>query len=281
MNLAINARDAMPDGGKLTISITDHKVTADDLADQEPANPGDYVDIAVADTGIGMTPEVLSRAIEPFFTTKPIGQGTGLGLSQVYGFVRQSGGFLRVDSLPGQGTSVIISMPASPRPQHAMQDWRKPSGALTAPSSARGVVLVVEDQPEVRAQIVEVLAAMGCEIIEAVDGVEGLRIVDQRPHLDLLVTDVGIPGLSGRQLADAARKAMPALPILFITGYAGAALDAIPLTDGMEMMRKPFSLDELAARVAAMLTGSTGLTESERLSVAPDFRAPNETKGGP
>jgi CheY-like chemotaxis protein len=157
-----------------------------------------------------MTPQILSRAIEPFYTTKPAGQGTGLGLSQVYGFVRQSGGFLRIDSEPGRGTSVIISLPGSPRSQDAAKDRSKPVGPSTAPSSARGAVLVVDDQAEIRAQIVEVLTEMGCEVIEAADGPEGLRLIGQRRALDLLVTDVGLPGLSGRQLADAARAATPA-----------------------------------------------------------------------
>jgi CheY-like chemotaxis protein len=255
MNLAINARDAMPDGGELTISVTDRKVTARDLADPEEAKPGDYVQVSVSDTGVGMTPEILARAIEPFYTTKPTGQGTGLGLSQVYGFVRQSGGFLRIESEPGRGTNVLISLPGSPRSQDARKDWSKPLGASTAPSSARGAVLVVEDQADVRAQITEVLANMGCEVIEAADGLEGLRLIETR-HLDLLVTDVGLPGLSGRQLADAARAAIPALRVLFITGYAGTALDSAQLSEGMEILRKPFALEEFAARVATILSQS-------------------------
>jgi CheY-like chemotaxis protein len=205
-----------------------------------------------------MTPEILSRAIEPFYTTKPAGQGTGLGLSQVYGFVRQSGGFLRIESEPGRGTSVIISLPGSPRSQDAAKDRSRPVSPSTAPSSARGAVLVVDDQAEIRAQIVEVLTEMGCEVIEAADGPEGLRLIGQRRALDLLVTDVGLPGLSGRQLADAARAATPALPVLFITGYAGTALDAAQLKDGMEILRKPFALEELATRVAAILSRSAG-----------------------
>ena len=254
MNLAINARDAMPDGGELTISVTDRKVTARDFSDPEEAKPGDYVEVSVSDTGLGMTPEILARAIEPFYTTKPTGQGTGLGLSQVYGFVRQSGGFLRIESEPGRGTTVRISLPGSPRSPDAVKDWSKPRGASTAPSSASGAVLVVEDQADVRAQIVEVLANMGCEVVEAVDGVEGSRLIDQGRHFDLLVTDVGLPGLGGRQLADAARAINPGLRVLFITGYAGTALDDARLTDGMEILRKPFSLDEFADRVAAILS---------------------------
>jgi CheY-like chemotaxis protein len=218
-----------------------------------------------------MTPEILARAIEPFYTTKPTGQGTGLGLSQVYGFVRQSGGFLRIESEPGRGTKVLISLPGSPRSREADKDWSKPGRASTAPSSARGSILVVEDQADVRAQIVEVLAGMGCEVTEAMDGPQGLRLIGQKPNLDLLVTDVGLPGLSGRQLADAARAAIPHMRVLFITGYAGTALDDAELTGGMEILRKPFALDELAARVAAILSQASD-SEARSLRASDDRR---------
>ena len=197
MNLAINARDAMPEGGELTISASARKLTASDLCDQEQANPGDYVEIVVADSGVGMAPDVLSRAVEPFFTTKPTGQGTGLGLSQVYGFVRRSGGFLRMESEEGRGTRVCICMPGSLRAQGGFKGRPKPAAKLATPPFAHGAILLVEDQADVRAQIVEVLTGMGCEVTEAADGVEGLRILD-RSHFDLLVTDVGIPGMNGR-----------------------------------------------------------------------------------
>ncbi len=253
LNLAINARDAMQDGGRLTISVMDRKLKAADLADQDQASPGDYVEIRVSDTGVGMTPDILSRAFEPFFTTKPTGSGTGLGLSQVYGFVRQSGGFSRIESRPGAGTAVSIFLPSRPRTQgKAPSSSRR--GEAPQPS-ARGAVLVVEDQDEVRAQIVEVLTEMGCDIIEAADGLQAMRIVQSGRHLDLLVTDVGLPGINGRQLADAARDAMPSLPVLLITGYAGQALDNIRLAEGMEIIRKPFLLEDLAARVKALLPG--------------------------
>jgi signal transduction histidine kinase len=253
LNLAINARDAMPDGGRLTISVTDCKFKAADIADQDQATPGDYVEIQVSDTGAGMTPDILSRAFEPFFTTKPTGSGTGLGLSQVYGFVRQSGGFSRIESRPGAGTTVSIFLPGRPRTQGKTSYSAK---LVEGPRpSARGAVLVVEDQDEVRAQMVEVLTEMGCDILEAADGLRAMRIVQSGRHLDLLVTDVGLPGINGRQLADAAREAMPSLPVLLITGYAGQALDNIRLADGMEIMRKPFLLEDLAARVKALLLG--------------------------
>jgi signal transduction histidine kinase/CheY-like chemotaxis protein len=251
LNLAINARDAMPDGGRLTISVSDRKLKAADLVDQDQASPGDYVEIKVSDTGVGMTPDVLSRAFEPFFTTKPTGSGTGLGLSQVYGFVRQSGGFSRIESRPGVGTAVFFFLPSHPRARAEAPAQSRLAEA--ARHSARGAVLVVEDQDEVRRQIAEVLTEMGCDVVEATDGLEGAQIAQSGRHLDLLVTDVGLPGLKGRQLADAARDAMPGLPVLLITGYAGQALDNIRLADGMEIMRKPFLLEDLAARVRALL----------------------------
>ena len=256
LNLAINARDAMPDGGTLSIASADRVLSQDDVADQDEAGPGGYVEIAVADTGTGMPPDVLVRAFEPFFTTKPTGQGTGLGLSQVFGFVRQSGGFVRLESAVGQGTTVRIYLPrhqpaagaAAPLPFAAPAS--EPAGP---PAALRGNVLVVEDEADVRAMIGKVLRELGCTVLEAADGPAGLRIVQSRQPLDLLVTDVGLPGLNGRQLADAARTMRPDLPVLLITGYAGKALEDLALAPGMTVMPKPFTLDALAASVSALL----------------------------
>ncbi|PPQ27977.1 PAS domain S-box protein [Rhodopila globiformis] len=255
LNLAINARDAMPDGGTLTIATADRQLEAADLADQDEAKPGGYVEIAVADTGSGMTPDVLARAFEPFFTTKPTGRGTGLGLSQVFGFVRQSGGFVRLESEPGHGTTVRIYLPRFLRAADA------PPAAATGPSAplvpgdvrVTGSVLVVEDEADVRDMIVRMLRELGCAVLEAGDGPAGLKIVQSGEHLDLLVTDVGLPGLNGRQLADAARERWPDLPVILITGYAGRALEAGELAPGMELMRKPFALAALTNRVRALL----------------------------
>ena len=253
LNLAINARDAMPQGGDLTVGVFDRNFGDQDAAKLDQVEPGFYVEFKVADTGIGMTEEVLARAYEPFFTTKPSGQGTGLGLSQIYGFARQSGGFSRIESRPGIGTAVYIYLPAQPRtaPDSPPEEAPPPDAAASAMS--RGSILVVEDQDEVRAQIVETLKDMGCDVIEAVDGQSGLQIVESLRRVDLLVTDVGLPLLNGRQLADAARAARPSLPVLMITGYAGEALVNIALPDGVEILRKPFSLGELAERIRAML----------------------------
>jgi signal transduction histidine kinase/CheY-like chemotaxis protein len=252
LNLAINARDAMPEGGALTLATVDRRLAAADVADQEGVAPGDYVEFTVADTGQGMTADVLARAFEPFFTTKPAGRGTGLGLSQVYGFVRQSGGFVRIESAPGTGTTVRVFLPVDERPADEPPRPRdaKPGGA---DARARGHVLVVEDQDAVRAQIVGVLREIGCVVAEASDGAEGLRALQTGPAPDLLITDVGLPGLNGRQLADAALAIKPDLPVLLITGFAGNALSDLELPPGMEILRKPFPLDELAARVRAIL----------------------------
>ena len=261
LNLAINARDAMPTGGLLTIAVTDLQLSQAEISDQEGATPGRYVEIDVTDTGEGMTPDILTRVFEPFFTTKPSGRGTGLGLSQVYGFVKQSGGFVRIDSHPGAGAAVRLYLPADDRVRE--QPRKDVAGAQPEPAEASPLacrVLVVEDQANVRSQIVQALAEVGCQALEAEDGQKGLRAFQTGAPFDLLITDVGLPGLNGRQLADAARAIKPDLPVLLITGFAGKALGDLELPPGMEVMRKPFELEEMTARVRAMLT--SGVTTS-------------------
>ncbi len=267
LNLAINARDAMPDGGELTIAAHDRLLDASALADQDGVRPGDFVEIAITDTGEGMGADVLGRAFEPFFTTKPIGRGTGLGLSQVHGFVHQSGGCLRLESRVGQGTTVRILLPRHEEAGHgeagheegqsASRDDRafaalvpagRPLGTL-----ARGTVLVVEDEEAIRSLIVEALRDTGCTVLEAGDGATGLGILQSGRQVDMLLTDVGLPGLNGRQLADAARERQPGLPILLMTGYAGSALDAMEFAPGIELIGKPFTLDTLMGRIGALL----------------------------
>jgi signal transduction histidine kinase/CheY-like chemotaxis protein len=253
LNLAINARDAMPQGGVLRIATSDRKVAAD-LSDTD-AQAGDYVEIEVTDSGVGMSQGVLSRVFEPFFTTKATGQGTGLGLSQIYGFVKQSGGFVRIESTPGEGTSVRIYLPGDDRLMAPAVEDRPAVEKIGPPCclADRGKVLVVEDQNEVRSQIADTLNEIGCTVIEAGDGMAGLKIIESGEPLDLLITDVGLPGLGGRQLAEAARAAQPELPVLLITGYAGKSLETLQLAENMEVLRKPFTLDELAARIQALL----------------------------
>jgi signal transduction histidine kinase/CheY-like chemotaxis protein len=254
LNLAINARDAMPNGGVLVIETGNQHFAPADLSDQDEAQPGDYVEITVTDTGTGMTPDVLAHVFEPFFTTKPAGHGTGLGLSQVYGFIRQSGGFVRLESEPGKGTCAHLLLPR----QEAMPSIPAEAEVILhtdplATELSGATVLVVEDEAGIRSQIVEALQDRGCTVLEAEDGQRALREVRSPGPIDLLITDIGLPGLNGRQLADGARMSRPGLPVLFITGYAGTALDGSPLTADMEIMHKPFTIDRLVARASAML----------------------------
>ena len=251
LNLAINARDAMPEGGKLTITTANASIAGSDAA--APALlPGDYIRIDVADTGTGMSAEVAARAFDPFFTTKPIGQGTGLGLSMIYGFARQSNGHVLIDSKHGAGTSVRLYLP---RHHGEAGDERLPPSAQDEPPGAGETVLVVEDEPVVRGVIVEMLQDQGYRVLEAVDGPSGLKILREQ-RIDLLVTDVGLPGMNGRQLADQARESRPDLKILFITGYAeNVAIAKGFLQPGMEMITKPFELDKLSQRIREMVSG--------------------------
>ena len=246
LNLAINARDAMPDGGRLTILTSNARL--DSVTAETPAlSPGDYVCIAVNDTGVGMSAEVMARAFDPFFTTKPIGQGTGLGLSMIYGFARQSNGHVTIDSKTGQGTSLRLYLP-----RHR-GDIAAPHGsAAKLPNHAGSgeTVLVIEDEPVVRGVILEMLAEQGYRTLEAIDGPSGLKILRSDEPVDLLVTDVGLPGMNGRQVADQARETRPELKVLFITGYAeSVAMSEGFLQPGMEMITKPFDLDHLAGRI--------------------------------
>ena len=258
LNLAINARDAMLEGGQLTISTKDLRLSPADVAGQEGAIPGDYVEIAVSDTGTGMDEVTRGRVFEPFFTTKPLGQGTGLGLSQTYGFIQQSGGFVRLDSTLGQGTTVRLYLPRHAQAQE--QRIPPPPTAAWARRSTGETVLLVEDEKGVRATVAEHLRELGYTVLEASDGFTALRLLRSGAHADVLVTDVGLPGgLNGRQVAEAARECRLALPVLFITGYAGTALDDF-LGPGMEVIGKPFTLDALAARLRVLLEACTPLS---------------------
>jgi len=251
LNLAINARDAMPEGGRLTIATAHARLGRADLVGQEGASPGDYVEIAVGDTGTGMDEATRARAFEPFFTTKPLGQGTGLGLSQLYGFVRQSDGVVHLDSAPGRGTTVRLLLP-----RHAPGREHGPHLALGGPptdAGACGTVLLVEDEEQVRELAAEILRELGYTVIAATDGPDALRRLRSDVRVDVLVTDVGLPGgLNGRQVADAAREHRPGLPVLFTTGYSGSILAGL-LAPGMEVIGKPFTFDALAAKMQAML----------------------------
>ena len=222
LNLCINARDAMPDGGRITIETANRQLD-DRMAADRDLTPGQYVSLCVIDTGTGMTAEVVARAFDPFFTTKPLGSGTGLGLSMIYGFARQSGGQVRADSEVGVGTTMCIYLP---RHAVAAADPTQAGAALPPAQAAPGeTILVVDDEPLVRGLITEVVEEAGYLVLEAADGRAGLRILQSAARVDLVITDVGLPGgLNGRQMADAARVRRPDLKILFITGYAENAV---------------------------------------------------------
>jgi PAS domain S-box-containing protein len=254
LNLCINARDAMPDGGKLTVE-TGNRWLDERGARTRELPPGQYVSLCVSDTGTGMTPEIIAKAFDPFFTTKPTGQGTGLGLSMIYGFARQSGGQVRIYSEVGQGTMVCLYLPR----HHGNEEPQAPGEPERAPRAAqRGTVLVVDDEPSVRMLVVDVLEELGYRAVEAEDGPSGLRIVDSDIRIDLLVTDVGLPGgMNGRQVAEAARAVRPDLKVLFITGYAeNAVLSHGHLTPGMHVLSKPFAMDTLASRIERLISES-------------------------
>jgi PAS domain S-box-containing protein len=251
LNLCINARDAMPDGGRITIE-TANKWLDDRAAKARDLPPGQYLSICVTDTGTGMTPEVIDRAFEPFYTTKPLGQGTGLGLSMIYGFARQSGGQVRIYSEVGQGTTMCIYLPR----YMGDADTDEASGTVDGQAGGSGeTVLVVDDEATIRHLVDEVLDELGYTVIGAADGAGGLKVLQSGSRIDLLVTDVGLPnGMNGRQLADAARAFRPDLKVLFITGYAeNAAVGNGLLEPGMELLTKPFTLDDLTRKVRDML----------------------------
>jgi len=254
LNLCINARDAMPDGGRLTIE-TANKWLDHRAARERDLPPGQYVTLCVSDTGTGMTPEVVRRAFDPFFTIKPIGMGTGLGLSMIYGFVQQSGGQARIYSEFGHGAMVCLYLP---RHHGEAEGTPAPTELAGAPRAERGeTVLVVDDEPTLRMLVTEVLEELGYTAIEAADGPAGLKVLQSDIRIDLLVTDVGLPGgMNGRQVADAGRVARPGLKVLFITGYAeNAVVGNGHLDPGMHVLTKPFAMDTLASRIKDLITG--------------------------
>jgi PAS domain S-box-containing protein len=255
LNLCINARDAMPDGGRITIE-TANKWLDDRAAKERDLPPGQYLSLCVTDTGTGMTPDVITRAFDPFFTTKPTGQGTGLGLSMIYGFARQSGGQVRIYSEVGQGTTMCIYLP---RHYGAAEGAENLPDLASAPRAEQGeTVLIVDDEPSIRMLVTEVLEDLGYTAIEAADAASGLKVLQSDVRIDLLVTDVGLPGgMNGRQMADAGRVPRPDLKVLFITGYAeNAAVGNGHLEPGMAVLTKPFVMEALASRIKDLIAAA-------------------------
>ncbi len=252
LNLCINARDAMPEGGRLTIETANHAVDAGSALGRE-LGPGQFVSMSVRDNGVGMSPEVAARAFDPFFTTKPTGMGTGLGLSMIWGFAQQSGGRALIRSEVGKGTTVWVYLPRHEGVAPAPEEAPPVDGS---PRAARGeTVMVLDDEPTLRMFVVEVMAELGYQTLAAGDGAEALKILNSDVRVDLLISDVGLPGgMNGRQVADAARVARPDLKVLFITGYAeSAVLSHGRLSPGMHVMTKPFELDALARRAKELI----------------------------
>lgn len=242
LNLVINARDAMPHGGEITIATC--------MEGAEQASIRQHVCIQVRDTGSGISKEYLAKVTEPFFTTKPIGQGTGLGLSMVYGFANQSNGRLSIESTVGLGTSVSICLP-----EHGQVELEQPVALLEVSTGQGQVILLVEDDESVRLINQEVLEELGYLVHPACNGEEALKIFNDLDRVDLLLTDVGLPGMNGRQLAEILQQFKPRLPVLFLTGYAQGAMGRADfLGPGMELLTKPYTLEMLASRVASMLS---------------------------
>jgi signal transduction histidine kinase/ActR/RegA family two-component response regulator len=251
LNLCINARDAMPDGGKITIE-TGNRWLDERGARERGLDAGQYISVCVSDTGTGIEKVNLERVFDPFFTTKPIGQGTGLGLSMVYGFARQSHGFVRIYSEVGQGTMVCIYLPRF----HGEEDVASETQTAELIEAGSGkTVLVIDDEPTVRMLVTDALSDLGHACLEAGDGPSGLKFLQSDASVDLLITDVGLPGgMNGRQIAEAARRLRPNLQVLFITGYAeNAVLNHGHIERGMEVLTKPFAVDDLVRRVGRLL----------------------------
>jgi PAS domain S-box-containing protein len=273
LNLAINARDAMPDGGSLTLETLNTTLDAAYVKAHEGLQAGDYAVVAVTDTGTGMSPAVLAKVFEPFFTTKPIGQGTGLGLSGIYGFAKQTGGHVRIHSRLGQGTTVKLFLP---------RDVETPAtdAVVDAPDIPQGegqTVLVVEDDAAVRMIVLDELGELGYRTLEAIDGPTALPILQSSRKIDLLLTDVGLPGMNGRQIAEIARQHRPGLRVLFMTGYAEkAASKSSFLAPGMEMISKPFTMDALASRIGQILQEPGTATPTPSTDVPVDSNHSNK-----
>jgi signal transduction histidine kinase/CheY-like chemotaxis protein len=254
VNLAVNARDAMPGGGKLTIETANADLDDRYARNHAEVTPGQYVMVSVTDSGTGMAPEVVERAFDPFYTTKGVGKGTGLGLSQVYGYVKQSGGHVKIYSEIGQGSTVKIYLPRHVGP--AAADAARPERDALPMGSPDQIILVVEDEPQVRHMTVDALRELGYTVVQAVDANQALEQLSVQPRIDLLFTDIVMPGMNGRQLVDRARASRPELKVLFTTGYTRNAVVHNGVLDaGVAFLPKPFSIEQLALKIADAIAG--------------------------
>ncbi|MCF5026734.1 ATP-binding protein [Pseudomonas lurida] len=251
LNLVINARDAMPGGGKLVVETSNRHLDSVFTAAYGTLTPGDYVELSVSDTGCGIPEHLLTRVFDPFFTTKPIGQGTGLGLSMIYGFARQSHGHVTIHSEVGIGTTVSLFLPRFVGELHTQEPLNP---TLLPIANAGETVLIVEDDQAVRVLVCAVLKELGYAFVEAGDANTALPIIESEQRIDLLISDVGLPGMNGRQMAEIGRQIRPELKVLFITGYAEhAAVRGGFLDPGMQLITKPFTFDLLTAKVREMI----------------------------
>ncbi|MGA9658979.1 MAG: ATP-binding protein, partial [Asticcacaulis sp.] len=252
LNLAVNARDAMPDGGRLTIETQNAHLDERYALNEPDITPGHYVMLAISDTGMGMKPDVIAKAFDPFFTTKEVGKGTGLGLSQVYGFVKQSGGNVKIYSEAGKGTTVKIYLPRDYNTTGSI--LIKEEGFVAVSGEKREIVLIVDDEPAVRQFSVDAFTELGYSVLEAETAAIALQMIGSNPDIALLFTDIVMPDINGRQLVEAAKIIRPDIKVLYTTGYTrNAVLHNGVLDTDVDLIGKPYTLDELAVRVRTLL----------------------------
>jgi signal transduction histidine kinase/CheY-like chemotaxis protein len=266
LNLAVNARDAMESGGNLTIETFNASLDEAYADAQAEVAPGQYVAVAVSDNGSGMAPDIAAKAFDPFFTTKEIGKGSGLGLSQVFGFVKQSRGHVKIYSEPGQGTTIKIYLPRYAGQENPMPATTAASIEVAPNGDVSEIVVVVEDEEKVRRMAVDALRELGYTVAHASGGKEGLRVIEKIGHVQLLLTDIVMPGMNGKQLADEVKSRFPDVKILFTTGYTRNAVIHNGQVDAdVNFLAKPFTIGQLAAKVRKVMD-ETSIQDSRSIS---------------
>jgi CheY-like chemotaxis protein len=255
LNLTINARDAMTGGGRITVETRNAELDDDYAADNTEISPGSYIMVAVSDNGAGMAPDIAAHAFEPFFTTKEVGKGSGLGLSQVYGFAKSAGGHVKIYSETGVGTTVKLYLPRS-ADQFVEATEPRPGMVPLRPANGHEIILVVEDNPNVLAYAVEVLSELGYHVLSAPDARQALDILCGNEPIDLMFSDVVMPGgMNGVQLAVEARRARPGIKVLLTSGYTASALSGDhALPENIEMLGKPYRHSDLADKLRLVIS---------------------------